>query len=109
MLTPVLWFKLATEAIGAPVIGAGMALATLRFLRSRFPPLPENFTSVRLTRARFPAIAPEFQPGADILSAAVAPSGDAIGKPGAIAVIRTVLNCFLGHEMHEEATAVEKR
>lgn len=108
VLTLVLWLKLAIEAIGALVIGAGMVLATLRFLRSRFPPLPEDFTAVRLTLARFLAIALEFQLGADILSTAVAPSWDAIGKLGAIAVIRTALNYFLSREMHEEVAATEK-
>jgi uncharacterized membrane protein len=98
----VLWLKLAIEAIGAVVIGIGMVLAALRFLRGSFPPLVEDFTAVRLTLARFLAIALEFQLGADILSTAVAPSWDAIGKLGAIAVIRTALNYFLGREMHEE-------
>jgi hypothetical protein len=52
-----------------------------------------------LTLARFLAIALEFQLGADILSTAVAPSWDAIGKLAAIAVIRTALNYFLSREM----------
>ena len=76
----VLWFKLVIEAIGALVIGLGMVLATLRFLRGSFPPQVKDFTTVRLTLARFLAIALEFQLGADILSTAVAPSWDAIGK-----------------------------
>jgi uncharacterized membrane protein len=98
----VLWLKLAIEAIGALVIGIGMVLAALRFLRGSFPPLVEDFIAVRLTLARFLAIALEFQLGADILSTAVAPSWDAIGKLGAIAVIRTTLNYFLDREMREE-------
>jgi uncharacterized membrane protein len=96
----VLWLRLVIEAIGALVIGLGMVLATLRFLRGSFPPQVKDFTSVRLTLARFLAIALEFQLGADILSTAVAPSWDAIGKLGAIAVIRTALNFFLSREMH---------
>ncbi len=44
----------------------------------------------------------EFQLGADILSTAVAPSWDQIGKLGAIAVIRTTLNYFLTKEMQQE-------
>ena len=48
------------------------------------------------------ALALEFQLGADILSTAVAPSWDQIGKLGAIAVIRTLLNYFLTREMREE-------
>ena len=98
----VLWFKLVIEAIGALVIGLGMVLATLRFLRGSFPPQVRDFTIVRLTLARFLAVALEFQLGADILSTAVAPSWDAIGKLGAIAVIRTALNFFLSREMHGE-------
>lgn len=102
IVTLVLWLKLAIEAVGASVIGVGMVLAALRFLRGSFPPLVEDFTGVRLTLARFLAVALEFQLGADILSTAVAPSWDAIGKLGAIAVIRTALNYFLSREMHEE-------
>lgn len=98
----VLWLKLVIEVIGALVIGIGMILAALRFARTSFPPTAREFIDVRLTLARFLAIALEFQLGADILSTAVAPSWDAIGKLSAIAVIRTALNYFLSREMHEE-------
>jgi uncharacterized membrane protein len=98
----VLWLKLIIEAIGALIIGIGMILASLRFARGSFPPTARDFTDARLTLARFLAIALEFQLGADILSTAVAPSWDAIGKLGAIAVIRTALNYFLSREMQEE-------
>lgn len=97
----VLWLKLAIEATGALMIGIGIVLASLRFMRGTFPPGVEDFVDVRLTLARFLAIALEFQLGADILSTAVAPSWDAIGKLGAIAVIRTALNYFLSREMQE--------
>jgi len=83
----VLWLKLVIEAIGALVIGIGMMIAGLRFTRSPFPPMARDFTDARLTLARFLAIALEFQLGADILSTAVAPSWEAIGKLAAIAVI----------------------
>jgi uncharacterized membrane protein len=98
----VLWLKLVIEAIGALVIGIGIMLAGLRFTRGSFPPMPRDFTDVRLTLARFLAIALEFQLGADILSTAVAPSWEAIGKLAAIAVIRTALNYFLSRDMQEE-------
>jgi uncharacterized membrane protein len=98
----VLWLKLAIEAVGALVIGAGMMLASLRFARGSFPPSARDFTDARLTLARFLAIALEFQLGADILSTAVAPSWDAIGKLAAIAIIRTALNYFLSREMQDE-------
>jgi uncharacterized membrane protein len=100
----VLWLKLMIEAIGALVIGIGMMLAGLRFTRGSFPPVARDFIDVRLTLARFLAIALEFQLGADILSTAVAPSWEAIGKLAAIAVIRTALNYFLSRDMQEERT-----
>jgi uncharacterized membrane protein len=96
----VLWLKLAVETVGALVIGLGMLLATWRFL-SGFPPVALTFADVRLTLARFLAIALEFQLGADILSTAVAPTWDAIGKLAAVAIIRTALNYFLNRDMQE--------
>jgi uncharacterized membrane protein len=98
----VLWLKLVIEAMGALVIGAGVFVAGRRFLRGSFPPVMADFIEVRLALARFLAIAVEFQLGADILSTAVAPSWDAIGKLAAIAVIRTGLNFFLNREMEEQ-------
>jgi uncharacterized membrane protein len=102
ILTLVMWLKLAVEAVGALLIGSGVLVAGRRFLRSGFPPMASDFAAVRLTFARFLSVALEFQLGADILSTAVAPSWDAIGKLAAIAVIRTALNYFLGREIHEE-------
>ena len=97
----VLWLKLAVEVIGAPVIGIGMSLAGWRFVAG-FPPDVVTFADVRLTLARFLAL--EFQLGADILSTAVAPTWDAIGKLAAVAVIRTALNCFLSRDMQDTRT-----
>ena len=102
VVTAVLWLKLGVEAIGALVIGLGVAAALYQFLRSSFPPPILEYTRLRLTLARFLALGLEFQLGADILTTAVAPSWDQIGKLGAIAVIRTALNYFLGREMQEE-------
>ena len=99
--TLVLWLKLFTEVIGALVIGVGVLVAGWRFLRERLLSAASDFAAVRLTLARFLSVALEFQVGADILSTAVAPSWDAIGKLGAIAVIRTALNYFLAREMRE--------
>ena len=101
-----LWLKLGIEAIGALIIGIGMIIATSRFAHGSFPPSAQDFVDVRLTLARFLAIALEFELGADILSTAVAPSWDAIGKLAAIAVIRTALNYFLGRDMQEERRTV---
>jgi uncharacterized membrane protein len=64
-----------------------------------------DYNRIRLTLSRYLALALEFQLGADILSTAIAPSWQEIGKLGAIAVIRTGLNWFLSREMVEEREA----
>jgi uncharacterized membrane protein len=65
---------------------------------------PRNFNDVRIAFARYLALALEFQLAADILSTAIAPSWDQIGKLGAVAVIRTALNFFLMREMRDESS-----
>ena len=102
IVNAVLWLKLAVETLGAFVIGLGIVNAAYLFLRALVPPQVKNYNRVRLTLARYLALALEFQLGADILSTAVAPTWDQIGKLGAIAVIRTALNFFLTREMRDE-------
>ena len=102
IINAVQWLRLIVETIGAVIIGLGIIAAGYQFVRALFPPQLENFNRVRLTLARFLALALEFQLAADILSTAIAPSWDQIGKLGAIAVIRTALNYFLMREMREE-------
>jgi uncharacterized membrane protein len=102
VINAVQWLKLAVEMTGALVIGLGVLTAGYQFVRMLLPPRAENYNAIRLTLARYLALALEFQLGADILSTAIAPSWDEIGKLGAIAVIRTGLNYFLMREMHEE-------
>ena len=102
VVNSVLWLKLAVEAVGALVIGLGMLAAIVTFARAYTSPRVHDFDQVRLTLARYLALGLEFQLGADILSTAVAPSWDMIGKLGAIAVLRTALNYFLRREMEHE-------
>lgn len=96
------WLRLVVEATGAAVIFLGVLAA----LRSLAPWSKANgqdsFGHARLTLARYLALALEFQLGADVLSTAIAPSWDQIGKLGAIAIIRTALNYFLHREMRAE-------
>jgi uncharacterized membrane protein len=99
------WLKLIIETTGALIIGLGVVHAAYLLARTLAPPRAESFTGVRLTLARYLALALEFQLGADILTTAVAPTWDQIGKLGAIAVIRTALNFFLIREMRDERTA----
>ncbi|MBX9266961.1 DUF1622 domain-containing protein [Chromobacterium violaceum] len=97
----VLWLKLAVEACGALVIACGVLLVAWRCLRQSLAGQKRDYNRLRLTFARFLALALELQLAADILSTAVAPSWDQIGKLGAIAVLRTALNYFLAREIRE--------
>lgn len=98
------WLRLIVETMGAAIIGLGVLVAAYQFVRALIPPQVESYNGIRLTLARYLALALEFELGADILSTAISPSWDQIGKLGAIAVIRTGLNYFLTREMREERT-----
>ena len=101
----VLWLRLLVETTGAAVICLGIVVAAAQFVQTLIAGQhQENYNQTRLTLARYLALALEFQLGADILSTAIAPSWDQIGKLGAIAVIRTGLNYFLMREMKQERT-----
>lgn len=95
------WLRLSVESVGALVIGIGILVALVGFLRGAISGNAAVFSAVRLTFARYLALGLEFQLAADILSTAVAPSWDQIGKLAAIAVIRTGLNFFLMRELRE--------
>jgi uncharacterized membrane protein len=98
----VLWLRLIAELTGAMIVAAGVALAFARLIRVFSAAGSENYNQVRLQLARYLSLALEFQLGADILSTAISPTWDQIGKLGAIAIIRTALNYFLSVEMREE-------
>lgn len=99
VIAAVEWLSLAVETLGALVIALGMLVACFGFLRALVARNDQGFARVRLDLARYLALALEFQLAADILSTAIAPTWDQIGKLGAIAVIRTALNFFLSREM----------
>ena len=96
------WIRFSVEIMGALTIALGSTIALVRFLKALFNNKHTDFNIIRLTLARYLALALEFQLGADILSTAIAPSWEEIGKLGAIAVIRTGLNFFLFKELSEE-------
>ncbi len=95
------WLRLGVELVGALVLGLGVAVSLVQLGRTLARGGAQDFTEVRLTLARYLVLALEFQLASDILSSAVAPTWDRIGKLGAIAVIRTLLNYFLTREMRE--------
>ncbi|CAA9332387.1 MAG: protein of unknown function DUF1622 [uncultured Gemmatimonadetes bacterium] len=96
------WLRLGVETIGALVIAAGIFAAIFQFANSLRRGHPRSFTALRLTLAHYLGVALEFQLAADILSTAVAPTWERIGKLAAIATIRTGLNYFLAKEMETE-------
>ncbi len=102
VINAVQWLKLGVEMVGATIISLGVLVAGVLFLKALWQRRTEDFTAIRLTLARYLALALEFQLGADILSTAIAPSWEQIGKLGAIAVIRTALNFFLSREVEQE-------
>jgi uncharacterized membrane protein len=102
VITAVEWLRLGVETVGAAIIAIGIVVAAVGFIKLMLGKDGSDFFSVRLSLARYLALALEFQLGADILSTAIAPSWDQIGKLGAIAVIRTALNYFLMREMEME-------
>jgi uncharacterized membrane protein len=102
VVAAVQWLKLGVELVGATIIFLGILTAGALLVKALVARRTADFTAIRLTLARYLALALEFQLGADILSTAIAPSWEQIGKLGAIAVIRTALNFFLSKEMQEE-------
>ena len=102
VVASVQWLKLGAEVLGALVISLGVVVAGGLLVRALLARRTADFTAIRLTLARYLALALEFQLGADILSTAIAPGWEQIGRLGAIAVIRTALNFFLSKEMQQE-------
>lgn len=101
------WLRLFIETTGAVIIAIGIVYGIFEVIRALSSKNDEGFTRVRLLLARYLALALEFQLAADILSTAIAPTWDQIGKLAAIAVIRTALNFFLSREMEEEKKIIE--
>lgn len=96
------WIRLFIEIAGAGIVAVGVCLAVYKFARVHFSPDDKNYTQIRLLLAKYLALALEFQLGADIISTAIAPSWNQIGKLAVIAIIRTALNYFLSREMARE-------
>ncbi len=81
-----------------------LKIALASFRRQQLFP----FIELRLNFGSWLALALEFQLGADIVFTTVTPSFVALGKLGAIAVIRTFLNYFLNKELEMETNFQNK-
>ena len=91
------------EAAGALIIFLGAVIAAVRFVAAAVRRGPNReFASVRLGLGRYLALGLEFQLASDILSTAIAPTFEEIGKLAAVAAIRTALNYFLAKEIDKE-------
>ncbi len=99
--------ELATAGLICFAVLEALVLAVPLFVRSR-QPFQEAKIAVRLSLARWLALALEFALAADILRTAVAPSWHDIGQLGAIAALRTALNYFLGMEIEREEGVLGK-
>lgn len=105
LLSAVEWLRLGIEFVGAAIIATGVITALYGLLRRLAARTGHGFDPIRLSLARYLALGLEFQLASDILSTAVSPSWDRIGKLAAIAVIRTGLNFFLVREMKDTGAA----
>ena len=94
--------RLLLEAFGAFWIVLGSLTAAWELIGAQVRRQPYLYKSIRLRFSRYLSLALEFQLAADILSTAIAPSFDELGKLAITAVIRTGLNYFLAREMREE-------
>ncbi|MDQ3610165.1 MAG: DUF1622 domain-containing protein [Actinomycetota bacterium] len=95
------------EAAGALIIFIGAVIAAVRFVVAAIRPgRDREFTQVRLSLGRYLVLGLEFQLASDILSTAIAPTFEEIGRLAAIAAIRTVLNYFLRKELAAERAEV---
>ena len=101
------WLILIVEAIGVLIVGGGALIATARLLLGLAPGFSADFDRIRMSFARYLVLGLEFQLAVDILSTAVAPTWEQIGRLAVIAVIRTGLNFFLIHEMRMEQSRIQ--
>jgi uncharacterized membrane protein len=91
------------EALSAVVIAVGVARAFVAWAATQVGLRQYGYEQTRLYLGRFLALGLEIQLGADILATAISPSWDEIGKLGAIAGIRTLLNYFLAQDIDRAA------
>jgi uncharacterized membrane protein len=100
--------RMLLEGAGAFWIAIGFIYAFIDLILSHIRRQTTSFTQVRITFSRYLSLALEFQLASDILSTAVAPTWEEIGKLAATAVIRTALNYFLSRDLREYVEKQER-
>ena len=91
----------------AIVIGLAMSLRSIQYRKS-VPGKHPLHTLFRRNFGGWLVVALEFQLAADIVGTIIAPTGEHLIELGAIAVIRTFLNYFLGKELKEETERLKE-
>ncbi|MDJ0536895.1 MAG: DUF1622 domain-containing protein [Xenococcaceae cyanobacterium MO_207.B15] len=95
--------KLVLETAAALCVVLGFVTTTRLALRLAFRFQEERLVLLRLRFGSWLSLALECQLGADILATTIAPTWEALGQLGALALIRTFLNYFLNKELEAEA------
>ena len=95
------WLRLAAEGVSVAIIGIGIAATVVDGTRTRLVTGRDVYQKTRVRLGHFLVLALEFQLASDILTTAMAPSWQELGRLAAIAAIRTFLNYFLLKEQAE--------
>lgn len=101
------WVRFLIELTGALCITVGFVLALTALVRAHLRRQTATFTPIRLSFSRYLSLALEFQLASDILTTALEPTWQDLGKLGATALIRTALNFFLTKEIREYSGQIE--
>jgi len=99
------------NSISLLCIVAGVILSLVRGIRERRASSNDHplHTYFRMIFGGWLVVALEFQLAADIVGTIVSPTSAHLIELGAIAVIRTFLNYFLGKELSEEKEVLNER
>lgn len=108
------WGELAEtllDAISLLCIIVGVVMSLVRGIeeRRRSPGRHPLHTYFRMVFGGWLVVALEFQLAADIVGTIISPSSAHLIELGAVAVIRTFLNYFLGKELREESETIHER
>ena len=103
--------EVTLNAISLFCIVAGVILSLVRGIRERRASSNDHplHTYFRMIFGGWLVVALEFQLAADIVGTIVSPTSAHLIELGAIAVIRTFLNYFLGKELSEEKEVLNER